>query len=74
MRQRIPSKLKCDWRKAELTNGIDRIRILPWGSNRHTGTWMCKDCKMWTANLPLYKNQLCSAKDRRKGKADRREP
>lgn len=70
----IPSNLKCDWRKAEFVNDMSWIRFLPWGSNRHTGMWMCKDCKQWTSNLPLHRNNICPSKDRRKGKLDRRNP
>jgi hypothetical protein len=34
----------------------------------------CPNCGCWTANLPLYKETVCSAKERRKNKADRRWP
>lgn len=37
------------------------------------GTYDCLDCGCWTANLPLYRFDVCPAKDRRKGLGDRRE-
>ena len=33
---------------------------------------VCEDCGSWTGNLPLYLNDVCAAKDRRKGLQDRR--
>lgn len=32
----------------------------------------CPACDCWTANLPLYRHEVCPAKDRRKGR-DRRQ-
>jgi len=37
------------------------------------GTYECPHCKMWTANAPLYRNDICPALDRRKRTTDRRE-
>lgn len=37
------------------------------------GLYTCSICKAWTANFPLYRYALCSAKDRRQGLEDRRE-
>lgn len=36
------------------------------------GVYDCKPCGMWTANLLLYKMDVCPAKDRRVRKQDRR--
>lgn len=33
---------------------------------------ICRDCNLWTANLPLYLYEVCEARDRRKNKVDRR--
>lgn len=53
----IPQALRCRW----TSRG---------GSERDV--YDCPDCGCWTANLPLYKLDVCEAKDRRKGKPDRR--
>jgi hypothetical protein len=37
------------------------------------GTYTCRRCREWTANLPEYRDGVCPALDRRKGTADRRE-
>lgn len=34
--------------------------------------WACPACKVWTANLPLFKMDVCPARDRRKNHTDRR--
>lgn len=34
---------------------------------------VCQPCGQWTANLPLYKDDVCPAKDRRKKAEQRRE-
>lgn len=65
------SNLKCNWKRAEVVFG-NIVQFLPKGSRKQTGTWMCADCKQWTSNLPLYKNEICEKKDRRKGLEDRR--
>lgn len=34
--------------------------------------WVCDSCNLWTANVELYRNEVCGKKDRRKGVSDRR--
>lgn len=38
---------------------------------RGAGVYECPHCKMWTANVPMYFSDVCSARERRKV-ADRR--
>ncbi len=72
MRKSIPLDLRCNWQRAEVVG--NSVRLLQKGSKKQTGTWMCIDCKQWTANLPIYKSsRVCEKKDRRKGKVDRRQ-
>jgi hypothetical protein len=57
IKKKIPDEIKHDWQCM----------------NKKTGKYRCKVCKVWTSNLPLYKDEMCSKKDRRKNKVDRRE-
>lgn len=41
-------------------------------SNKITKKYRCPDCDCWTCNLSLWKDDICDAKDRRKGLEDRR--
>lgn len=36
------------------------------------GRHRCRHCQSWTANLPLYRYEVCPARDRREEKGDRR--
>lgn len=56
MSKKIPAEVKCDWKQRAGERGV----------------YDCADCKSRTANLPLYKDDVCEAKDRRKGVTDRR--
>jgi hypothetical protein len=60
-KSRIPKKIKCVYRK----------RTPQWEAGS-ASCWQCINCGQWTANLPLYKNDICESKDRRKSTADRR--
>ena len=42
------------------------------GRRPERDVWICCTCKTWTANLPLYRYEVCDKRDRRKRKADRR--
>jgi hypothetical protein len=35
------------------------------GNNKRSGIYDCKHCRQWTANMPLYRNEICPARDRR---------
>jgi len=50
-------ELRCDWKSVP---------------EKGRGVYRCSQCGLWTANLPLYRNDVCEAKDRRKGPRDRR--
>jgi hypothetical protein len=41
-------------------------------ADRFKGKFICFRCGQSTCNIPLYQFTLCPAKDRRKGKAERR--
>lgn len=36
------------------------------------GVYDCPNCKQWTANLPLYRADVCPAKERRTATNERR--
>lgn len=62
----VAEEVKHDWKKGERKQY--RLR----GGKRVTSQrYECPNCGQWTSNLPLYKNEVCPAKDRRK-LADRR--
>jgi len=63
---RAPKEVRCRWRLARVTD-FDEQPVV--GKD----TYFCPDCKSFTANLPSYRYDVCCAKDRRKGKSDRRE-
>lgn len=54
MSKSIPVKIRCQWKRDV------RLPAKSLGS-----VYYCSNCSAWTANLPLYKNQICPAKDRR---------
>lgn len=54
----IPAEVRCEWRPLK---------------ERGAGVYECLHCHCRTANLPLYRYDLCDARDRRK-LADRRHP
>lgn len=56
MKRPVPRKLHHEW-----TPRLDQ-----------PGVFDCPVCGQWTANLPLYRQEVCDAKDRRKGLTDRR--
>jgi hypothetical protein len=56
MSTRVPDVVRCEWTPREGKRGV----------------YDCPRCGCWTANLPLYKDSVCQAKDRRKGPEDRR--
>jgi hypothetical protein len=61
---RVPEEIKCDY--AEDVSKRKRY------GRRVVRVYECRTCKRHTANLPLYKDDVCPAKDRRKGLRDRR--
>jgi hypothetical protein len=64
--RRAPKEVQCRWRLAKVTDFKEQPQV-----GKHV--YFCPDCKSWTANLPAYRFDVCSAKDRRKKScADRR--
>ena len=58
MSRPVASKaVRCNWKRRK----GDAMRV-----------WDCTRCGCWTANFPLYRYDVCSQKDRRKGRSDRR--
>jgi hypothetical protein len=59
--KKIPDEVKHDWKLRERARRAKGPQV-----------YVCATCKSRTANLPLYKDDVCEAKDRRKGAPDRR--
>ena len=70
-RKHPPIKVRHDWQKATKET-LERFGFTTPGMAR--GVYECPTCEGWTANLPLYRYEVCSAKDRSKGPGDRRKP
>jgi hypothetical protein len=54
---RAPVDVRCEWKRRE----------------NEPGVYDCSHCGSWTANMPLYRYVVCSARDRRKRSGGRRE-
>lgn len=46
-----PAEIRHEWKRTDKKRGI----------------YTCQHCGTWTANVPLYFNEVCEARDRRKG-------
>ena len=68
MKRRAPVEVRCNWQRIPWPNAPRDAKT----GRRATGLYRCADCKAETANLPLYRYDVCRVKDRRKGKPDRR--
>ena len=60
-----PVSIRCRFRLARVADFKEQPVV---GKD----VYFCPDCGSWTANRPAYRFDVCSAKDRRKGKHDRR--
>jgi len=68
---RIPKLLQHRWTRCP--KAACKKAACPHGGAHGSGVYHCPDCGQWTANLPLYKHNLCPAKERRKRQKDRRQ-
>lgn len=66
-KSKIPNELKHDWQPMKRDNPLAETLT----SLKHT--YFCEPCGSWTSNLPLYRNEVCAQKDRRKTKTERRQ-
>lgn len=44
---------------------ISKDVLCEWTPRGKTETYDCPNCGSWTANLPLYRSNVCSSKERR---------
>jgi hypothetical protein len=66
VKRRAPVELRCNYRLARVTDFKEQPQV-------GRGVYFCPDCQSWTANRQAYRFDVCPAKDRRKGKSDRRQ-
>jgi hypothetical protein len=64
-KKRVPPEIKHEWRR---TFQVGDMKL-----SSKSRAYECPNCKEWTGNLALYKDEVCPAKDRRKDGSDRRE-
>ncbi len=65
MAKRIPKIVQHDW--------VYHKKGIWVGAQTVDKVWQCSRCKLWTANLPEYKHDVCPKKDRRKNTGRRME-
>ena len=63
MMRATPEEVRHDWRLHK-THTIAGQTV--------ANVYVCQACDAWTANLPLYRNEICQRKDRRRKNQDRR--
>lgn len=59
----VPNEIKHEWKVGPRPGSP---------SDLNRTVYRCAPCGMWTANLPLYKDDICPAKERRKASVQRR--
>lgn len=59
-------------REVERVRAPDDVRHNWHKRHGATGVYDCDLCNSWTANLPLYRYEVCPELDRRKSAGDRR--
>lgn len=54
-KRKPPAEVRHEWKRTD----------------KKTGRYECRHCEMWTANVPLYFDDVCPSRERRQG-VDRR--
>jgi hypothetical protein len=75
MANETTARLNTPTVSARRLRALGKVQAVRHEWQRRTGTvdvFDCLHCRMWTANEPLYRNDICPARDRRKTTKDRR--